>query len=122
MTEAVTIPIVEEELDVSKRCVRKGTVRIETATTLVPDSASALLESSDVEVVRVPVGREVDAAPAMRTEGDTTIVPVTEEVLVVEKRLVLKEELHIRRRVTTERVEVPVTLRKQTATVTRSQD
>jgi stress response protein YsnF len=48
-----------------------------------------------------------------------TIVPVLEEVLVVEKRLVLKEELHIRRRVDTESVEVPVTLRKQRAIIER---
>lgn len=45
-------------------------------------------------------------APEIRTEGDVTIVPVLEEVLVVEKRLVLKEELHIRRRVAAETVEI----------------
>jgi stress response protein YsnF len=38
---------------------------------------------------------------------------------VVEKRLVLKEELHIRRSVTLENVEVPVTLRKQRAVIER---
>lgn len=121
MAEAGTIPIVEEELEVSKRAVRTGTVRVETTTALVPDLASVLLESSDVEIVRVPIGREVDEVPQVRNEGDITIVPVTEEVLVVLKRLVLKEELHIKRRVTTERVEVPVTLRKQSVTVTRSE-
>ena len=55
----------------------------------------------------------------MRTEDGVVIVPVMEEVLVVEKRLVLKEELHIRRQVTQENVEVPVTLRKQRAVVER---
>ncbi len=55
----------------------------------------------------------------MRQEGDLLIVPVVEEVLVVEKRLVLKEELHIRRRVETESVEVPVELRRQRAEVER---
>ncbi len=53
---------------------------------------------------RVPVGRVVQEAPQTRQEGDTLIVPVLEEVLVVEKRLVLKEELHIRKR-SSERVE-----------------
>ena len=48
-----------------------------------------------------------------------TIVPVLEEVLVVETQLVLKEELHIRRQRTTEAVEVPVQLRKQRAMVER---
>jgi len=59
----------------------------------------------------------VETAPEIRTEGDVTIVPVLEEVLVVEKRLVLKEELHIRRRIETETVEVPVILRKQRAII-----
>ena len=61
----------------------------------------------------------VDTAPEIRTEGDLTIVPVLEEVLVVTKQLVLKGELHIRRRVETETVEVPVTLRKQRGGVER---
>ena len=55
-----------------------------------------------VEVTRVPIDKVVETAPEIRTDGDVTIVPVLEEVLVVEKRLVLKEELHIRRRVETE--------------------
>jgi stress response protein YsnF len=67
----------------------------------------------------VPIDRVVDVAPAVRTENDVTIVPVVEEVLVVEKRLVLKEELHIRRKAETKPVEVPVTLRKQRAVVER---
>jgi len=45
----------------------------------------------------VPVGRVVSEAPQTRQEGDTLIVPILEEVLVVEKRLMLKEELHIRK-------------------------
>jgi stress response protein YsnF len=55
----------------------------------------------------------------VRTEGDVTILPILEEVLVVEKRLVLKEELHIRRHLARENVEVPVTLRKERAVVER---
>jgi stress response protein YsnF len=48
-----------------------------------------------------------------------TIIPVLEEVLVVEKRLVLKEEVHIRSTTSGEDVEVPVTLRRQRAVVER---
>jgi stress response protein YsnF len=48
-----------------------------------------------------------------------TVIPVIEEVLIVEKRLVLKEELHVRRQQTTENVEVPVTVRRQRAVVER---
>lgn len=123
MADAEKIPIFEEQLSVETRPVVTGRVRVETRTETVEELARAELESSEVEVLRKPVNREVDRMPDIRTEGDVTVVPVMEEVLVVEKRLVLKEELHIKRRVATETVEVPVALRKQRAIVTRqSQD
>src|SRR5918998_524784 len=110
-----SIPIVEEELKLDKREVVTGRVRVRTVVDVVGEMAQASLDEETVEVTRVPVDRMVDEAPAIRTENGVTIVPVLEEVLVVEKRLVLKEELHIRRDVTTETVEMPVTLRRQRA-------
>jgi uncharacterized protein (TIGR02271 family) len=50
-----------------------------------------------VEVERVPVNRTVDGPVAVRYDGDTIIVPVTEEVLIVQKQLRLVEEVHIRK-------------------------
>jgi stress response protein YsnF len=47
------------------------------------------------------------------------IVPVLEEVLVVEKRLVLKREIRIPRRPTSGTIEIPVSLRKQRVKVER---
>jgi stress response protein YsnF len=47
------------------------------------------------------------------------IIPVLEEVLVVERRLVLKREIRIQKRPTSEIVEIPVSLRKQRAKVQR---
>ncbi len=117
--EVESIPLVEETLRVDKREVTAGRVRVRSVTDSVEELARATLDEETVEVTRVPVGREVDTAPAVRTEGGVVIVPVLEEVLIVEKRLVLKEELHIRRQVTHEDVEVPVTLRKQRAVVER---
>ncbi len=113
------IPLVEETTSISKREVVTGRVRVQTVTDTVEELARADVQRETVEVTRVPVDKMVDTAPEIRTDGDVTIVPVLEEVLVVEKRLVLKEELHIRRRVATEAVEVPVTLRKQRAVVER---
>jgi uncharacterized protein (TIGR02271 family) len=113
------IPLVEEEMRLDKREVTTGRVRIRTEVEEVQETARIALDDQEVEVERVPVGRPVETAPAIRTEGDTTIIPILEEVVVVEKRLVLKEELHVRRRHRTETVEVPITLRKQRATVER---
>ena len=113
------IPLVEETASIGKRQVVTGRVRVQTVTDTIEELAHADVQRESVEVTRVPIDRMVETAPEIRTEGDVTILPVVEEVLMVEKRLVLKEELHIRRRVETETVEVPVTLRKQRAVVER---
>jgi len=113
------IPLVEETATVGKRQVVTGHVRVQTVTDTFEEIARADVHRESVEVTRVPIDRMVETAPEVRTERDVTILPVVEEVLVVEKRLLLKEELHIRRRVETETVEVPVTLRKQRAVVER---
>jgi stress response protein YsnF len=116
VTEDV-IPLAEETATVGKRQVVTGRVRVRTVTETAEELVRANLQSDSVEVIRVPIDQVVDSAPEIRTDGDVTIVPVLEEVLVVTRQLVLKEELHIRRRVETEAVEMPVTLRKQRAVV-----
>ncbi|MBB4096359.1 YsnF/AvaK domain-containing protein [Brucella pecoris] len=113
------LSVIEEQLVIDKRAVIDGSVRVSTKTEFVTEAAEARLDSENVEVTRVAIGREVSEAPAVRTDGDVTIVPVMEEVLVVEKRLMLVEEIHIRRVATTEDVTIPVELRKQRATIER---
>ena len=57
----------------------------------------------------------------MRQEGDTTIIPVVQEIVVVERRLVLKEEVRMRRVITNERHQETVVLREQEALITRTE-
>jgi uncharacterized protein (TIGR02271 family) len=71
----------------------------------------------DVDVERVAIGRVVDTVPAVREEGDTLIIPVLEEMLVVEKRLVLKEEIRVTKRRTTETEQVRVVLSEEQVTI-----
>lgn len=121
--EEVAIPIVEEQVHVGKREVRGDRLRVTTHTDLVEEHVSETLRTDAVQVTRVPVNRTLtvgEPAPAIRTEGNVTIIPVIEEIVVVEKRFVLKEEIHILREVTTETVEIPVTLRKQRAVIDRT--
>ena len=113
------LPLVEEIAVVGKRSVLTGRLRVHLVAGTAEEIAHAQVQRESVEVTRIPVDRIVETTPVIKTEGELTIVPVLEEVLVVEKRLVLKEELHIRRRVAAETVEVPVTLRKQRAIVER---
>lgn len=120
-TDETVLPLAEEVLRADKRD-SVGRVRVRTTTQEHREIVAQDLARDEVSVERVPVDREVDSVPAIREEGDVTIVPVLEEILVVEKRLVLKEELHIRRRRTTEHVEEPVTIRRQHAVVDRPQE
>lgn len=113
------LTVAEEQLEVSKRKISEGSVRVRLETETFEELARADLERGIVDVKRVKIDKLVDRAPATRTEGDVTIVPVVEEVLVVEKRLMLKEELHIRTHTETTTIEQPVTLRRQRATVDR---
>ncbi len=114
-----SVPLVEEKLRLEKREETTGKVRVTTVVDLVDELAQASLDAETVEITRVPVDRMIEQAPAIRTENGITIVPIVEEILVVEKRLVLKEELHIRRHTRSEEVQVPVQLRKQRAVVER---
>ena len=120
--ESVTLPLIEETARFEKRLVETGRVRVSTRTETVDQVLRESLRSDTVEVTRVPVDRTLspgEVPPAVREEDGVTIIPVLEEILVVEKRLVLKEELHIRRSSADEDVEVPVTLRRQRAVVER---
>ena len=114
-----TLQIVNETASLEKRDRLTGRVRVSTRTEVTDELVSAALESNEVEVTRLPINRQVDVAPPMRSEGNVTIVPVVEEILVVEKRLVLVEDIHIRQVTTTQSVEVPVSLRKQHAEIER---
>jgi stress response protein YsnF len=72
-----------------------------------------------VEVEHVPVGRYVTEVAPVREEGGVTVIPIYEEVLVVERRLLLKEEVHFRK--TREEVREPkhVELRRTVVDVER---
>ena len=96
VTDGEVIPVLRETINVSKREVETGRVVVHKTVSERDEAVEVLLRRTDVSVERVPVGRTVTEAPASRQEGDVLIIPVMEEVLVVEKRLVLKEELRIR--------------------------
>jgi len=92
-----TIPVLQETVRVSKREVETGRVAVHKTVTERDETVEMLLKRTDLAVERIPVNRVVTEVPASRQDGDTLIIPIMEEVLFVEERLVLKEELHIRK-------------------------
>lgn len=115
----IVVPLHEEQISISKRVVDTGGVQVIRKTVEREARIDEMLTREQVEIERIPVGKVVDQAPVTRQEGDTLIVPVVEEVLVIERRLVLKEEVRIRRISSAERHQETVTLRKQEAAVTQ---
>jgi uncharacterized protein (TIGR02271 family) len=119
--EELRIPLYVEEASVSRQKVEKANVEI----ALISGTRGQLVDEElthvRVEIERVPIGRTIDVVPPITQEGDTTIIPVVEEIVVVERRFLLKEEVHIRRVTTKERHQETVVLRKQEALITRKE-
>ena len=111
------LPIAEERARIETRDRIVGRVRVRTETREQDVEVAETLRSSHVEVERVPVDRFVDEVPEVREQDGVTIVPVMEEVLV--RRLVLREELHVRRVEEEREHRETVTLRTQEPVVER---
>ena len=114
------IPLAAEAAVVSKEAIETGRVKVTTHVEERQELVRAALQHDDVIVERVEINSVVQVAPEVRMDGDVLIYPVVEEILVVEKRLVLKEELRISRRTHVEHVEREVTLRSEHADVQRT--
>ena len=117
--DTVVIPLHAEEVSVGKKQVATGRVKVSTVTRSREELVEQLLQSERVEVDRVPMGQVVTKIPEVRTEGDITIIPVVEETVVLQRQLVLKEEVRIRRIRETQNYRESVVLRHQEAVITR---
>jgi uncharacterized protein (TIGR02271 family) len=115
----IVLPLLVEELSVSKRSVPTARVKVSRITRQHEEVIDQLLAREHVDVERTTIGQPVESVPEVREEGDTIIVPVVEEILIVERRLVLKEEIRIRKVRETERHQDRVTLRQQEAVIVR---
>jgi uncharacterized protein (TIGR02271 family) len=120
LTGAVVIPLVAESVSVGRREVETGRVRVTKTVHTDETAIEEWLHHDEVQVERRAVNEMVEEAPAARYEGDTLVVPLVEEVLVVEKRLFLREEVRITRRQLGTRHSEVVTLRREEAHVDRS--
>ncbi len=115
--EHITIPVIAESLRLTRRLRETGRVRIHKQVHERQETVDLPLIQETTEVEHVAINREVDGPVPIRQEGDTTIIPVLEEVLVVEKRWILREELHVRVRRSEHHESQVVTLRSEQVTV-----
>jgi stress response protein YsnF len=115
----VVVPIYQEQANVTKRRIVTAKVRVSTVTRQSEQFLTETLAQQQVKIDRIPIGRLIKAVPKIRKEGDAIIIPIVEEIPVVEHRLVLMEEVWVRRIRTNETHRQRATLRCQEAVVTR---
>jgi uncharacterized protein (TIGR02271 family) len=99
------IPVIHEQVTVSKETVNSNKVHIRKRVTEEVANVNIPLINEGYDIKKVPVKKIVDAPPPVRQEGDTTIIPVVQEVLIIEKRYEIVEEVHVIKR----KEEVPFT-------------
>jgi uncharacterized protein (TIGR02271 family) len=115
--ETVPIPLLQEELNVVASQVVTDRVRVTTHVQEREVLVEHVEEQGELIVERRAVDREVKVAPGPMQEGDTLIVSLVEERLVLEKRLFVIEEVRITRVSTSRTVAKPMILRTMQASV-----
>jgi uncharacterized protein (TIGR02271 family) len=114
-----SIPLAHEELEVSKRKVETGRVRVRKVVSEHEALIDERLAGEEIDIDRQSVNQAIDGPVEPRYEGDVLVIPVMEEVLVVRKQLMLKEEVRVRRRAVERAHRERVALRSEEAVVER---
>ena len=115
--DRLRIPVHEEILVTSAVESEVGRMVVRKTVETVPYETTIDASHDEVDVQRVTINRQVETMPESRQEGDTLIVPVVEEVIVSEKRLMLREEIHITRRRVVEPVLIQDSVRREVVEV-----
>ena len=118
--EETVIPVVEEEAHLEKRLVERNRTRITKQVHTEEETIETPLRQERVQVERVPVERIIDSPLTSHYDGDTLVIPVMEEVLIIEKKLFLKEEVRVTKYVGEIEHQETVTLRKEAVSVERT--
>ena len=112
------LPVHAEQAEVSRAKITTGVVTVSTVTSIKEEIVDLRLTDETVRIERVECNRFVDNVPEVRKLDNVTIVPVLEERLIVERRLFLKEEVHIHRITSSRQHRQTVMLREQSAVIT----
>jgi stress response protein YsnF len=120
--QSIKVPLAEEEI--MPRVVRreKGTVRIHKRVETHPVTEDIEVRHDRVSVDRVRKDVIVDERRDPWWDGDKLVIPVYEEVVVTETRLVLREEVRVQRTSSIETVTIEDEVRKDVIDIESDQD
>lgn len=111
--ETETLELREEQLVAHTELRDVGEIQVSTIVEQMPGHLEVDAYREEVVIEHEPIGQIVSERESPSQHGDELIVPIYEEQLVVVKRLVLREKMHIRRVGTTERQLFEDTLQRE---------
>lgn len=109
------IPVAQEELFVEKRPVVRGTVRVHASVETKQQNLTVPAMHEEAIIEHVPADEYTSAAAA---NPEDILIPLFEERLVVEKRVVVKEYVRIRKRRVSTQHEITGAVRNEIAHIT----
>lgn len=112
-------PVIEERLRVDTEEVETGRVRVVRRVHEDTETLNLPVVEERLEVERTPRNVYVETAPEVRYEGDILIIPVLREEVVTVTKLLLVEEVRIKKHRTESVSRQEVTLRRDEVTVER---
>ena len=115
--DPLSLNVLHEQVNIDKETVVSGQVIIRKNVQEANEMITVPVSHEEVKIKKVAINKYVDAAPDIRYEGQTTIIPVIKEVLIVEKKLLLVEEVHVTKHVVTQTTEHTVPVRKEEVSV-----
>ena len=117
--ERTVIPVVQEEVSVGKELQETGVVEILKSVDVEKRPVAVDLRSETVDIRREPRQEILEEPMQQWQEGDTLVIPVMEEQLVLQKKLVLTELIYVTRRESTRTARETVELRRESVKVNR---
>lgn len=113
------IPVIEEQAEIRAVSRETGVVRVRVESDQIDHTVALARVEHNYVAHRVPRNLAVTEVRAPWTEGDVLVVPVYEEIEVIERRLMLKEEIRLTPQALRATSEVDVPLRKERVVVER---
>lgn len=108
-----SLNVLQEQVNIDKKVVESGKVILHKKINEENQNVEVPYSYEEVEIKRVTINKYVAEAPAVRYEGNSTIIPVVREVAVIEKKLLLVEEVHVTKHIVEEKEERIVPLLKE---------
>ncbi len=120
--EETVIPVVAEELTVEKEEVTRSKVQVHKRIETREEVIYTPVTHEEVVVEHIEINQLVEGnIPKVRNEDGVLIIPLVEEIVVVRKRLLLREEVRISKRRTTTSIPQTVTLRREVVDIERTE-